>query len=106
METFNITKSQAKIIAEEIEVGLKKTIKKLGLIDTGKLYKSIKVKPKQENDGYTFNVNSQEYLIYNNIIDTYFDSKDWYIVRDQITSFMKDNAVDTIRRGLRGVLNN
>lgn len=51
-------------IAKEIEKLIKKQIKKEGLIDSGKLYDSIKVKAKLINDKLEFEIIAEDYYEY------------------------------------------
>lgn len=51
-------------IAKEIEKLIKKQIKKEGLIDSGKLYDSIKVKAKLINDKFEFEIIAEDYYEY------------------------------------------
>ena len=102
MEINNIDEMVAKKVADKIESGIKKTIKKLGYIDTGALYKSIDVRYKKKGTGYYFQVLSKYYIIYvgwqrnKMIMKTFFKSAEWANIR----TYVSKEAATYLKRDL------
>jgi len=63
------TQSIINDMGNDIQSLIKKDIKTKGLVDSGKLLKSIKVIPKMVGDRFSFEIEAEDYFVYLN--DTY-----------------------------------